>query len=104
MDYWSILSGQRRDPLAIFFRLVLWCAQWPYRVIVAIRNRRLDRNDSLIQHADVPVISIGNLTTAEPARRRWSVISRNSFANVESESPSSAVAMGLMQAKETMKR
>ncbi len=63
MDYWSILSGQRRDPLAIFFRLGLWCAQWPYRAVVAIRNRRFDRNDSLIQHADVPVISIGNLTT-----------------------------------------
>ncbi len=63
MDYRSILSGQRRDPLAIFFRLGLWCAQWPYRVIVAIRNRRFDRDDSLIQHAEVPVISIGNLTT-----------------------------------------
>ncbi len=63
MDYRSIMSGQRCDPLAFFFRFVLWCAQWPYQSYMAIRNRRFDRQPQLIHHAGVPVISVGNLTT-----------------------------------------
>lgn len=63
MDYLPILSGQRRDPLAIFVRGLLWPLQWPYRLLIALRNQRYDRCSQATVRCDVPVISVGNLTT-----------------------------------------
>jgi tetraacyldisaccharide 4'-kinase len=61
-DYRSILSGERRDPIAVCLRAGLWLATWPYRIAVAIRNRRFDRGRD-VHPCGVPVISVGNLTT-----------------------------------------
>jgi len=63
MRYEEILSGQRKDPLAVFMRGALRLASLPYGVAIAVRNSRFDRAETEIHHADVSVISIGNLTT-----------------------------------------
>lgn len=63
LDYRSIMSGQRKDPLAVLMRGGLRLASIPYSVAIAIRNRRYDRGKTQIHHADVPVISVGNVTT-----------------------------------------
>ncbi len=62
-DYRSIISGRRRDPVAIAARATLWVASIPYAIAVASVNRRYDRGKITIHHAGVPVISVGNLTT-----------------------------------------
>lgn len=64
----EIMSGERRGPLAGAWRFCLSCLTPIYRLAVAIRNRRFDRairqnENSLVQTATVPVVSIGNLTT-----------------------------------------
>ena len=43
-------------------RLLLWIASFPYSWIVAWRNRQFDKSVG-VQKAEVPVVSIGNLTT-----------------------------------------
>lgn len=63
MNYRDILNGQRRHPLATFARWLLAAGEIPYRVAVAIRNRRFDSGRRETIHCGVPVISIGNLTT-----------------------------------------
>ncbi len=63
MHYRAILSGQRRDPLAFFLRIILRGMTLPYLVVVVIRNLAFDRGWMTVHHSDVPVISIGNLTT-----------------------------------------
>ena len=62
-DYRRVMSGQRRDPLAILMRGGLWLASWPYRGVVTLRNRKYDTGKSEIHDCGVPVISVGNLTT-----------------------------------------
>lgn len=63
MNYHDLLSGRRRDPLAALLRGLLAAGEIPYRIAVAVRNRRFDRDSSAIARCEVPVISIGNLTT-----------------------------------------
>jgi len=63
MDHRSIMSGKRRDPIAIAMRAVLHLASVPYSIAVDRRNRKYDRQSSEIQRCGVPVISVGNLTT-----------------------------------------
>ncbi|QDV54940.1 tetraacyldisaccharide 4'-kinase [Rosistilla oblonga] len=63
MDIRPIMSGQRRDPLARLLRMATRVAAIPYGVATTLRNRKYDRDASSIQHADVPVISVGNITT-----------------------------------------
>ena len=63
MDHRSIMSGQRRDPLAIAFRAALRLASIPYGFAIFLRNRRYDRGSKEIYQFDVPVICVGNLTT-----------------------------------------
>ena len=58
----EIVSGQRRGPISAVMRFVLWTASFPYRWIVAWKNRGFDQGKN-VRRADVPVISIGNLTT-----------------------------------------
>ncbi|MCG8653237.1 MAG: tetraacyldisaccharide 4'-kinase, partial [Pirellulales bacterium] len=63
LDHRSIMSGQRKTLGAVLLRGGLWLASVPYRLAVAIRNRRYDQGKLPVHHCDVPVISIGNLTT-----------------------------------------
>lgn len=63
MDFRKLLSGQRRDPLAFCLRGFLRLGVLPYRVAVAIRNRGFDNGKTTIHRSEVPVISIGNITT-----------------------------------------
>jgi tetraacyldisaccharide 4'-kinase len=57
----DIVSGRRRGIAAAFTRVAFRVASIPYGWVVASRNRRFDRGDG-IEHAGVPVVSIGNLT------------------------------------------
>ncbi len=56
------LSGRRRGMAASLVRSGLWCAQWPYRAAMALRNRRFDAGRG-VERVEVPVIALGNLTT-----------------------------------------
>ncbi len=63
MDHRSIMSGKRGDPIAMAMRVVLRMASVPYGIVVRRRNHNYDRQVADIQRCDVPVISVGNLTT-----------------------------------------
>ncbi len=63
MDHRSIMSGQRRDPLAYLLRGLLWLLQFPYWIVISFRNLAYDRGWYKTDRCDVCVISIGNLTT-----------------------------------------
>jgi tetraacyldisaccharide 4'-kinase len=58
----EIVSGERGGPLAALSRAALRGAAVPYRAAVLWRNRRFDRGQAAIHDADVPVVSVGNLT------------------------------------------
>jgi tetraacyldisaccharide 4'-kinase len=62
MNYRDLLSGKRRGPLAVALRCLLSPLTLPYRLIIAGRNFGFDRGWLRSYRADVPVISIGNLT------------------------------------------
>jgi tetraacyldisaccharide 4'-kinase len=62
-DYRSIMSGQRKDPLAWLARGVLRGASLPYGIAVRHRNRRYETKAREIIACGVPVISVGNITT-----------------------------------------
>jgi tetraacyldisaccharide 4'-kinase len=62
-DYRSVMSGKRRDPVAMLMRLGLRVASWPYRLGVRRRNQQFDSAKREIIRCGVPVISVGNLTT-----------------------------------------
>ncbi len=61
-SYRAILSGQRRDLLAVAARGMLSVAEVPYRAAMACRNRRYERGWAEIHRVSVPVVSVGNLT------------------------------------------
>ena len=63
MDHRSIMSGKRKDPIAMAMRVLLRMASVPYAIAVRQRNRNYDRQIADIQQCDVPVISVGNITT-----------------------------------------
>lgn len=63
MDHRRVMSGEQKGLSAICLRVVLRAGSWAYSAAVAVRNRRFDKNAADIQHSDVPVISVGNLTT-----------------------------------------
>ena len=63
MDHRPIMSGKRRDPLAMTMRAVLRLASIPYGIAVRRRNRNYDRESAEIHQCGVPVVSVGNLTT-----------------------------------------
>lgn len=67
-DLIDLISGKRRGIAASVIRGCLSCLTPLYRLGVGWRNRKFDRaardrRSSLIHHADIPVISVGNLTT-----------------------------------------
>jgi tetraacyldisaccharide 4'-kinase len=58
----AIISGQRRDPMAVLLRWGLSVGEWPYCLATAVRNRRYDRGRAEVCRVGVPVVSVGNLT------------------------------------------
>jgi len=58
----ELVSGRRQGALATFLRAGLRLAEFPYRWVMARRNRRYERGHSEIVRVDRPVISVGNLT------------------------------------------
>ncbi|MFG0262976.1 MAG: tetraacyldisaccharide 4'-kinase, partial [Novipirellula sp. JB048] len=56
------MNGRRRDPWAAVMRAGLWLASRLYAVGVWRRNRAYNAQQG-VQHCEVPVISVGNLTT-----------------------------------------
>jgi tetraacyldisaccharide 4'-kinase len=59
----EIISGRRRGPLASLLRWMLWLLQAPYALAVSHRTRQFDSGKRKIHKVQVPVISVGNLTT-----------------------------------------
>lgn len=57
------MSGRQKGLLAKLMRMALRAASWPYGIAIKIRNRRFDSGGIESVKCDVPVVSIGNLTT-----------------------------------------
>jgi tetraacyldisaccharide 4'-kinase len=65
MDQWyrSIISGERAGARHAILRFILEVASWIYAVIVGIRNLLYDAKILKQTKLNVPVISVGNITT-----------------------------------------
>jgi tetraacyldisaccharide 4'-kinase len=61
-EFRALASGQRRGPRAAMLRLALRLAEIPYTFLVRWRNFGYDHGHIAVARADVPVISVGNLT------------------------------------------
>ncbi len=61
-EFRQLVSGRRKGILATCLRAVLAGAELPYAIAVRWRNRRYDRNATLVRNVGVPVVSVGNLT------------------------------------------
>ena len=61
--YRKLISGKSSKPGAVLLRFILGIAALVYRVIVGLRNFLYSKGWLKIHRADVPVISIGNITT-----------------------------------------
>jgi tetraacyldisaccharide 4'-kinase len=61
-DFQSIVSGRRRGVRAALMRWGLRAAEAPYTLAVGWRNWRFDAGHAAVTRADVPVVSVGNLT------------------------------------------
>jgi len=59
----EILSGERKGILAGLLRLFLLLLSFPYRLVVALRNRLYDWKLKTVRRLDCRVICVGNLTT-----------------------------------------
>ena len=59
----DIVSGQRTGFAAGLIRGLLRMAELPYAIGSTFKNWRYDRNPQLARKSNVPVVSIGNLTT-----------------------------------------
>ena len=61
--YKEIIAGKRRGPAAAGLRSILRSAAWLYGGITTARNLLIDNGLRPVTNVNVPVISIGNLTT-----------------------------------------
>lgn len=61
-DFYDLVSGRRRGPVAVVMRGGLALTEIPYRLVVGWRNRRFDTRSDSVHRLDVPVVSVGNLT------------------------------------------
>jgi len=61
--YLEIISGQRHGLFAAFSRCLLRCLESPYHVASAARNFGFDAGWQATHRIEVPIISVGNLTT-----------------------------------------
>lgn len=62
-DHRALLSGRATGPFASSARVGLRSASLLYGLGARIRRHRYDSGRARVMHADVPVISVGNLTT-----------------------------------------
>lgn len=60
--YIDIAEGRAKDPFALLIKVVLWFISCIYGAVVSSRNLAFDLKKIPQATADVPVISIGNLT------------------------------------------
>src|SRR5262249_32666679 len=58
----DLVSGRARGVGAALARTGMRLASWPYELAVRVRNRLYDWGLKKSHRADVPVISVGNLT------------------------------------------
>jgi len=58
----EIVSGRRRDAGAVAWRALLRLGELPYAAVVRLRNGRYDRGRVDVHRANVPVVSVGNVT------------------------------------------
>ncbi len=58
----AVVSGARRSLDAAVLRALLQAAEVPYAAAMRFRNWRYDTGRAAIEHIDVPVVSVGNLT------------------------------------------
>jgi len=58
----EIVSGRRRGVLPACARGAAWLAQWGYFTGVACRNRAFEKRRRSVHKAEVPVVSVGNIT------------------------------------------
>ena len=61
-DFKQIVSGRRQGVGASLLRGLMWGTSLVYGIGVGIRNRQYDTGSKPAEKADVPVISVGNLT------------------------------------------
>lgn len=61
-EYHELISGRRRGAGAAAARAMLRALEVPYTCAVRWRNRRYDTGRARVSRADVPIISVGNLT------------------------------------------
>lgn len=61
-EFRELVSGRRRGIAATALRSLLGVAEIPYTLVVWIRNLRYSGRRTAVHHANVPVISVGNLT------------------------------------------
>jgi tetraacyldisaccharide 4'-kinase len=61
--YRKLVSGESGGPGAVFLRFILGITAHKYRIITGVRNFLYSNRWLKIHRADVPVISIGNITT-----------------------------------------
>ncbi len=61
-EFRDLVSGRRRGLAATALRGLLGIAEVPYTFVVWIRNQRYAGRRTAVHHANVPVISVGNLT------------------------------------------
>jgi tetraacyldisaccharide 4'-kinase len=88
--YEEVLSGRRRTIGAALLRSALRIAEVPYGAAVRSRNGRYDALRAPIHRVEVPVISVGNLTTGGSGKTpmvewlaRW-FVNRNVHAGIVS--------------------
>lgn len=58
-----MIRGERRGLFAALLRGILWLCSWPFRLVAGLRSWAYTRGLFSVARAEVPVISIGNLTT-----------------------------------------
>ena len=59
----EIISGRRKGLMPATVRGLLWMVTPFYSLAIYLRNKKYTQNLESVTHVDVPVISIGNLTT-----------------------------------------
>ena len=62
-EFLAVVSGRRRGARAGLLRGLFSLAEAPYAICVRWRNRRYDRGKAAVHRVDVPVVSVGNVTT-----------------------------------------
>lgn len=61
--YRRLVSGSWRGASGALLRGALWLGSLPYALAVVLRNGRFEHLRNAVQAVDVPVVSVGNLTT-----------------------------------------